>query len=164
MDALEHAEDLDSFFDTCPDSVPNEHAWFKAAREIMRNAAVRQCAAAGWWAGAPRITLVQNNLQVVNVAHAAEPAPTSALAARLLVPAPARKHRIAWLKEQQGGAGVATVTSYEGESMGHVAARLVRKLDGARGHLPRVVAALSEAEWQAALARHARVEKHRIAS
>ena len=77
----EHAEDLDSFFDTCPDSVPNEHAWFKAAREIMRNAAVRQCAAAGWWAGAPRITLVQNNLQVVNVAHAAEPAPTSARAA-----------------------------------------------------------------------------------
>ena len=164
MDELEGAEELRDFFDACPDSVPNEQAWVKAACEIMRNRAVRSCAAAGCWAGAPHLTLVQNNLQVnVTVARAAAPgtwstpapAPTSALAARLLVPMPARKHRIVWLRHQGGSKGVATITSYEGERVGHVAARLVRKLDGARGHLPRVVAALSETEWQAAVARHA---------
>ena len=61
---------------------------------------------------------------------------------------------IAWLRAQEGSAGVATVTSYDGETVGHVAARLVRKLDGWRGHLPRVIDPLSESQWRAALERH----------
>ena len=64
-----------------------QETWAKAAREVMRNPAVRQCAATGWWAGTPRV-FVQNNLQVnITVARAAEPgasAPASALGARLL--------------------------------------------------------------------------------
>ena len=44
-DDLEGAEDLCDFFGACPAAVPNEKAWRKAAREVMRNPAVRQCAA-----------------------------------------------------------------------------------------------------------------------
>ncbi|XRA98392.1 hypothetical protein NFJ02_05g120900 [Pycnococcus provasolii] len=40
------------------------------------------------------------------------------------------------------------------ETVGHVAARLVRKLDGWRGRLPRVIDPLSESQWRAALERH----------
>ena len=59
------AEDLCDFFGACPAAVPNEQAWAKAAREVMRNPAVRQCAATGWWAGAPCVFML-NNVQVNN--------------------------------------------------------------------------------------------------
>ena len=65
------AEDLCDFFGACPAAVPNEQAWAKAAREVMRNPAVRQCAATGWWAGTPCV-FVQNNLQVMVKVRAAD--------------------------------------------------------------------------------------------
>ncbi|XRB10028.1 flagellar/basal body protein [Pycnococcus provasolii] len=113
-----------------PEEVPNEQVWAKAAREVMRNPAVRQCAATGWWAGAPCV-FVQNNLQVnIAVARDAEPAPASALGARrLLAPLPARKRRIACLAQASGKRGhlALVVASAPGVEAG--SSELVKEMD-----------------------------------
>ena len=161
-DHMDELESLHEFFGE--GEVANETQWVLAARELMHNPACRRQAPEPFQV----LNIQVNNYYQGQGQHAGAPpdaaapprAALSQIQKRFMTTVSAKKRRVLWLK-QSSKQSAASVTSYDGETIGHLARRLVMKLDcSGKGHLPTVVEPLDETGWNEAKARHPAFSQH----